>query len=66
MELMAFMQKTTNKDGGYTDVLRKHQLNKIILGSWFQFQLFKTICVFEHTKYVTMDIVLVVLELYHN
>ena len=25
---MAFMQKTTNKDGGYTDVLRKHQLNK--------------------------------------
>ena len=37
------MQKTANKDWQYNDVLRKDQLNQIVLWSLFQFQLVKTI-----------------------
>ena len=60
------MQKTTNKDGWYTDVLRKHQRNKYYIMKLVSVSIIQENSCFEHTKYVTMGIVLVVLNLSHN
>ena len=56
------MQKTANKDGWYTDVLRKDQPNKKYI-KLLSVSIIQDNSCFEHTKYVTLDIALVVLEL---
>ena len=56
------MQKTASKDGWYTDVLRKDQLNKKYIKP-VSVSIIQDNSCFEHTNYVTADIVLVVLEL---
>ena len=56
------MQKTANKDGWYTEVLRKDQTNKKYI-KLLSVSIIQDNSCFDHTKYVTLDIVLVVLEL---
>ena len=59
---LTYMQKTASEDGWYTDVLRKDQLNKKYIKP-VSVSIIQDNSCFEHTNYVTADIVLVVLEL---
>ena len=59
-------QERTELDGtglAYTDVLRKDQRNKNYIMKLVSVSIIQENSCFEHTRYVTMGIVLVVLEL---